>query len=82
MKNYINSVLQYFHCVDVGSVPDVSEVHAAFIFRVEFIGRVSCCVYIRLSIHIIYTFSFSKNHGWKCGGWGAGALSGPTGTVD
>jgi hypothetical protein len=36
------------------SVPDVSEVHAAFIFKIEFIGIVSCCVYIHLSNHITY----------------------------
>jgi hypothetical protein len=38
------------------SSPDVSEVHAAFIFRVEFIGQVSCCVYI-----YVYPFIISTN---------------------
>jgi hypothetical protein len=32
---YINSVLLWLHCVDVGDVVDVSEVHVASIFRVE-----------------------------------------------
>jgi hypothetical protein len=34
-RDFVNSLLGLFHGVDVGHVADVSEVHPAFIYRVE-----------------------------------------------
>jgi hypothetical protein len=39
----VDPVFQYSHHVEVGSVADVSEVHAASIFRLE-VSRVSQCL--------------------------------------
>jgi hypothetical protein len=46
-NNNVDSALQSLHCVNVGSVPDNLEMHAASIFMLE-VRRVSecSCIYI------------------------------------
>jgi hydrogenase/urease accessory protein HupE len=44
----VNSVLGLLHCVVVGNVANVSEVHTASSFRIQFSVSMSCCVCMTL----------------------------------